>query len=199
MAPLTLLGAAAPAVGGSGASNSTVVTVLLALLGSSVLGGVITALLAGLRTGATTRREGYAATTQCLVAWAEYPYRIRRRTSDEPETLAELADRGHDLQEQLARQRVWVAGEHRVLSEVLDHVVEALRVAVRDANQEAWQASPVTTPAQMNLNGFGPGDIDTHVQKLERAVAYRFGARRLLPPRLLRRRLRQHGYLPGSP
>ena len=39
--------------------------------------------------------------TRQLVAYAEYPYRIRRRTSDDPEELGRLAKLGHDIQEAL--------------------------------------------------------------------------------------------------
>jgi hypothetical protein len=46
------------------------------------------------------------------------------------------------------------------------------------------------TAAQMNLSGFGPGDLNPVIQPLERAVTYRFGWRRAVPGPLLARRLK---------
>src|SRR5690349_14433320 len=81
----------------------------LAVLGSSVVAGLIGTLLGNTRANAAARRERYAQAVRTLVAWAEYPYRIRRRTSDDATALSALAERGHTLQEQLAESRAWIA------------------------------------------------------------------------------------------
>src|SRR4051812_39951649 len=59
------------------------------------------------------RREGYASATRELVAWSEYPFRIRRRTSDDPAVLTALADRGHLHQEALRYRETWILSENR--------------------------------------------------------------------------------------
>lgn len=97
-----------------------------ALLGSSVLGGLITVLIGGLRASAEARREGYARAVRALIARVEFPYRIRRRTSDESAVLSALADRGHAVQEVLAACRTWVNAEHRELGNIYDSVLAAL-------------------------------------------------------------------------
>ncbi|WP_344013609.1 hypothetical protein [Streptomyces thermospinosisporus] len=93
------------------------ITILALVLGSSVVAGALGHILTGLRAGATVRRDRYAAAVKVLVARIEYPYRIRRRTSDDPEVLSTLAITGHDLQETLAESRAWIATESTVLSE----------------------------------------------------------------------------------
>ncbi|HEY6935142.1 MAG TPA: hypothetical protein VI452_17205, partial [Marmoricola sp.] len=108
-------GKAAPAAAGDSSSTNVWVVVALTLLGSSVVAGLITSVLGNVRTAATARREGYAKAVRTLIARGEYPYRVRRRVSDDPEVLAALVERGHDLQEQLAACRTWVASEHRVI------------------------------------------------------------------------------------
>src|SRR3546814_20804165 len=84
-------------------------TVAIALLGSSLVAGLITTILSNLRASATSRRDGYANAVRSLIARAEYPYRVRRRISDDPEVLAGLVGRGHDLPEQLEIGRQWEA------------------------------------------------------------------------------------------
>jgi hypothetical protein len=164
---------------------------VIAVLGSSLIGTLITMWVAGLRTSAATRRDTYAAAVQALVAWWEYPYRIRRRTSDSPETLSGLAALGHDLQEQLARHRAWIAAESRILIQVFDQALAKARTPVANACRDAWEHPPITSAAQMNLNGFGPGDVNQLTQPLQCAVSYRFGWRRVMPERLLAHRLKQ--------
>src|SRR3954447_22288011 len=192
MGAMTVLVAGAATATGDGRGDAAI-TVLLALLGSTVLGTFLTTVVAGLRASATTRREGYAAAVQAFVSWVEYPYRIRRRTSDEPAALTKLADVGHDLQECLARHRAWVAAESGALSGVFDKAVADLTGPVGEACKEAWNSPPVTRAADMNLSGFGPGDVSGTIKTLECAVAYRFGLRRLLSGWVVRRRLRARG------
>jgi hypothetical protein len=96
------------------------IPLIVAALGSSVIAGLLSTVLGNARATANIRRDRYGQAVRGLVAWGEYPYRIRRRTDDEPATLAALAERGHAIQEQLAESRGWVAAESRTISEVFD-------------------------------------------------------------------------------
>lgn len=173
--------AAAPSGGGS---TDAWVLVVLTLLGSSVIAGLITSVLGNLRAAATARREGYASAVRSLIARAEYPYRVRRRVSDDPNVLAALVSRGHDLQEQIAACRTWVNSEHQALGDLFDKALADIDATVKQATADAWNQPPITTANGMNLNGWGPGDQWPHVASLEHAITYRFGPRRLLPRRL---------------
>lgn len=126
----------------AGSGQATVLTIALSVLGSRVVAGLIGTILGNTRANAAARRERYAQVVRCLVAWVEYPYRIRRRTSDDPATLTALADRGHALQEQLAESRAWVAAESRALSEVLDACIRDITTQVGPACVAAWQEPP---------------------------------------------------------
>lgn len=177
----------APAAPGSDDTSTSVWLLLgIALLGSSVLAGLITSVLGNLRAAATARREGYANAVRSLIARGEYPYRVRRRVSDDADVLSALVERGHDLQEQLAACRTWVASEHRVLGQLFEEALTAIDTTVGPAIKDAWDTPPVSSATGMNLNGWGPGDQWPHVAKLERAIAYRFGWRRLVPSRMWR-------------
>lgn len=177
----------APAAPGSDDTSTSVWLLLgIALLGSSVLAGLITSVLGNLRAASTARREGYANAVRSLIARGEYPYRVRRRVSDDAYVLSALVERGHDLQEQLAACRTWVASEHRVLGQLFEEALTTIDTTVGPAIKDAWDNPPISSATGMNLNGWGPGDQWPHVAKLERAIAYRFGWRRLVPSRMWR-------------
>lgn len=126
------------------------------------------------------RRDGYASATRELVAWAEYPYRIKRRASDAPEELTRLANIGHQVQESLRYRETWIASENAWLANVFTEVRGALSAQVGGACAAAWDSEPVTDPAGMNLNGWGPTGVDDQIKRFERAVRFRFGWRRAL-------------------
>lgn len=131
---------------------------------------------------AERRRAGYAEATSVLVAWAEYPYRIRRRTSDEGETLTALAHLGHDLQEELRYRQTWIMSDSRHLAELFSDVRKSISQLTGPACTEAWDSGPVTEAKGMHLHGWGPGAaVDPHLRRFERAVACRFGWRRSTP------------------
>lgn len=129
------------------------------------------------RTG--RRREGYAAATQQLVAFIEYPFRIRRRTSDAGEELARLASLGHDIQEALQYHETWTMAENRWVGGVYREVRAAISEEVGPICIDAWNSLPVTTASEMNLSGWGRNDALDQVRRFERAAASRFGWRRI--------------------
>lgn len=127
-----------------------------------------------------SRREGYAEATRELVAWGEYPFRIRRRTSNDPQALATLADIGHTHQEALRYRETWILSEDRWVGRVFNEVRADLAAVLGPACNHAWGTDPIEQPAGMTLAGWGPQDIDEQIKRFERAVAFRFGWRRLV-------------------
>lgn len=154
---------------------------LTAVLGASLLAAVLTSVLTGLRGLATARRDNYAAVVESVVAWAEYPYRVRRRTDDEPATMTRLVELGSDLQENVARRRAWVETESPAVGEEIGRVIENVRSRVGPSIAEAWRTPPVTSAAGMNVSPFGPGDLSQELDRLHGAIKWRFGLRRLAP------------------
>jgi hypothetical protein len=158
------------------------------VLSSSLVVAVVGHIVASLRASAETRRAGYAEMSRVLISRVEFPYRIRRRTSDTPETLAELSRIGSDIQERLAAQRTWVAGESRAAAKVLDHVCGLLDADLRQAATDAWSHPPIAEPSEMVLGGWGPGAAARAPLELFRqATGFRFGVRRLVPGFVWRR------------
>jgi hypothetical protein len=129
---------------------------------------------------ANRRRDRYAEAVTTLVAWIEYPYRVRRRTDDKPETLAALVERGHDLQERLACHHAWITTEDADTATVYQAARAAIGQLVGPAIREAWDSTPAATAADMNLGDWGPAPAcATHVADVEAAVAKRFGWKRV--------------------
>lgn len=117
------------------------------------------------------RRVRYAEAVSTLVAWAEFPYRVRRRTSDTPETLAGLTSIGHDLQEKLACHEAWIAGDDPTVAVAYLQARDKLAPVVAEALENAWTSPPISDPAEMVLGRWGPGPtIQETLDPLEQAI-----------------------------
>lgn len=193
-----VVGPPAPMPPAASADPFSAGAILAIVLGSAVLGALLTAVAKNLRDNAVVRRDKYAAAVGHLAAWTEYPYRIRRRTCDDPETLTRLADLGHQLQIDSACHRGWIAGESQAVGDLYDTWLEHVQAAAAAPASRAWQEGPVTNAAGMVLNGFGPPSAAPAVVAVEAALAYRFGFRRLMWPALVSRRLGERGLYPPA-
>lgn len=120
------------------------------------------------------RRERYADVVRYLTAWAEFAYRVRRRTDDKPETLTKLTELGHDLQERLACDEAWVMADDPVVAQAFLTARQAIGDLVGLAVSEAWTLAPITAAKDMNLGEWGPGPaVHTILEPLEKAIRKR--------------------------
>lgn len=167
------------------------VPILASALGSIAMVIVVPVLVAALTAAATMivtrsgeaanrRRDRYAEAVQTLVAWIEFPYRVKRRTDDAAATLTTLAGLGHDLQERLACHQAWIATEHPQLAETYAQTLATITAAVGPAITDAWNTAPTEKAADMNLGAWGPaGACQQAVTDLQHQIENRFGVRRL--------------------
>jgi hypothetical protein len=137
--------------------GSVVVPVIVALLAS----GALTYFLQAHNANKDRRRHGYAEAVAGVVGWIEYPFRVRRRTSDDPETLGSLVDQGHTLQERLAFSTSWVAADDADNYEAYSRLVQNVKAEVVPLVQDAWNSTPITQASEMNLNGWGTPQANT--------------------------------------
>jgi hypothetical protein len=129
---------------------------------------------------ANQRRKQYAEAVRTLVAWIEFPYRIRRRCDDEAATLHELATIGHDLQERLALYKAWISAEHSGMAVAYATAVKEVSGVVSPALREAWGSPCITTPSGMNLGEWGPGrECGPIVEDFQSLIALRFGLKKV--------------------
>ena len=144
--------------------TSVAMPLLIALLTS----GVIVLALQRRWAAQDRRRDQYAEAVAAVVAWIEYPFRIRRRTSGAPTTLTELANIGHDLQERLARNEAWLATYDKDAKAGYTELVGEVKKRTRPLIQKAWAATPTTSGTSMNLNGWGV-DVSQECHQLVKA------------------------------
>ena len=130
---------------------------------------------------ANRRRDQYAQAVQTLVAWTEFPYRVRRRTDDNPATLSGLVELGHDIQERLACHQAWIATEHPPVAASYGKARQTIGPTIGAAISEAWNTPPASSAVEMNLGDWGPGaTCEAAVAEFQRQVERRFGIRRFL-------------------
>lgn len=158
-------------------SRELLIPVIIALVAGSIGG-----LVGRLNVTAERRREHYAEAVAALVAWCEYPYVIRRRTSDDPATLERIANTGHELQERIARAQTWVGTEHPKMGEAYRRLVRSVKGQVGPIIEEAWRCEPVASAEDMVLNGWGREQCSDAMEQIEQfgtSASRRFGSRRL--------------------
>jgi len=164
----------------SATTDSSFVYVVGSAVSIALVTAASTQFFAHLRDAAERRQNRYAQVVQTLVGWVEFPYRIRRRVNDDPDTLATLAELGHQLQEQLAGDQAWVLAENRRVGATYLKVRSMISADVGPAASEAWCLDAATKPADMVLGDWGPGDAAAaQIQCLEESISHRFGWRRL--------------------
>lgn len=130
---------------------------------------------------ANQRRDQYAQAVETLVAWIEFPYRVRRRTDDGLATLSALAELGHDIQERLACHQAWIATENPPVAASYRRTREVIGPDVGAAISGAWNSPPTSSATEMNLGTWGPGAAcEAAVAEFQRQVERRFGIRRFL-------------------
>lgn len=153
---------------------------LLLYLFLPVVGAIATMTATRLSEASNRCRDRYARALETLVAWVEFPYRVRRRTDDDPATLSALANHGHDLQERLAYHQALIASDRPHLARTYAQVRAEIDEVVSSSIQEAWDSNPVAEPTEMNLNGWGPGkQCDDSISRLQHEIERSIGFRRL--------------------
>src|ERR1035437_1013535 len=159
--------------------SETALTVALVGLVAGVIGAAATATLGRLAQAANERRREYSDAVKNLYAWSEYPYRVRRRTSDDPDELARLAGLGHDLQERLRWHETWVASESGWVSSHYRRAMLYISEHIGPAVADAWNHPPSESASGMVLGQWGVRVDRSLIIDLQAAISWRFGWRRL--------------------
>ena len=160
------------------ASTVSPIWTAIGVSAAAVLGAIANMVFGRVNEATDRRRNRYAEAVQTLVAWTEFPYRVRRRTSDDPATLTALANHGHDLQERLAYHQARIATDHPDLARTYAETRAIINVAVGPVISDAWEHKPVAKPSDMNLSGWGPGpECAAAITHLQNEIQNRFGFR----------------------
>jgi hypothetical protein len=163
-------------------STSTVTLIAIPVI-VAALTSVATMWVARAGDATNQRRQNYAEAVRTLVAWIEFPYRVRRRSDDEAATLHELTSIGHDLQERLALHKAWISAEHTGMALAYAESVRKVSIVVAPALREAWNSPFISKPSEMNLGEWGPGrECGGMVEEFQRLISLRFGWQKVSAP-----------------
>jgi len=104
--------------------------------------------------------DAYAAT----VAYAEFPYAVRRRRASVPEDeRIRIATELQSVQERIAHHSAWLYTESKEVGQAYEELVNATRRIAGGAIRQAWELEPITTDAGMNI---GIEEIDLRAWQL---------------------------------
>jgi hypothetical protein len=159
----------------------TTLQFVVGVLGTSAAGSLITYFLGGRRNAIDARRNGYSVAMDRLVSWQEYAYRVSRRPKGNGEFTASLVQLGSDLQEELAKQQMWVSLESRRTGRAYGMAIASIREASKEPIKTAWSTGGISDDKLMNV-----GDLGTYTESTEaakrafaRSASYRFGPARI--------------------
>lgn len=112
---------------------------------------------------AAERRDALAAeygrALADAIAWTELPYRVARRTSDSPETLAAIVGKFHDLQERLEHNLRWLQLDSQTVGVAYEQLVSLVKRKAEDDIRAAWRRDPITTGEGMNIGAISRVDV----------------------------------------
>lgn len=127
------------------------------------------------------RRKDFAEALAAVERYAELPYRILRRQGSSPEVREKLAEKIHEIQQDLLFYKGWIRIQDQKVADAYDALLSATRREAGSAMSEAWKAAPRSSDAEMPLGK--PFDFPEMRQKRN---DYVFVVRQQLKPVLLR-------------
>lgn len=146
-----------PDVGGTVDDNQ----IKLLLAGIAVVGTllsvVVGAVVSSVNARSMRRRAEYGEALKSVVAWAEMPFRVRRREGTAEDR--ELRERFHQLQEDLACHRGLIGSESKYVERSYARLVREVKAKCEQPSKDAW-ARTLTDEDAADLTG---SDIDRDV------------------------------------
>lgn len=146
-----------PAPPVSSTSASAVGLLLTAVFSGAVLAALITALINIVLARRKSReeerarlRQAFAEALRAQAAYKEFPYAIRRRSSERPaEERARLTDALREIQAQMSVYLAWTAAESQDVGHAYSELVKQTRQVAGTAMKAAWEADPISSDAEM--------------------------------------------------
>lgn len=122
---------------------------------AALLGVALTLNVNGAREERRTRKENHARAIRAIVAYAEMPYRIRRRRADEDHRAGErvrLSDAFSEIQVELAACEALIRSDRDLdVRDAYERLVRTLRTTAGKLASEAWDTSPINDDSQMGM------------------------------------------------
>jgi hypothetical protein len=123
-----------------------------------------------LRESRDRRRTEYGNAFAAALGWAELPYRVARRLSNDPDACRPLIDALHDAQREILFHRGWLNTVSSEIAEAYDALVTAIKEQTAPHLQASWQREPTTPSAAAELGAVYAIDVSVEQQAFIDAV-----------------------------
>jgi hypothetical protein len=146
-----------------------VVVAAVITAGFAIVSWVLNAITTAIREDRGRRRDSFSKAFAAIVAYAEFPYVVRRRDPrKEVDERIRISEALRGIQQEIAYYEAWLSGESRAVGAAYAELVGATRRIAGRAIHEAWLAQPVANDPEMNMPDLGLGALwHTRQQYLE--------------------------------
>lgn len=139
---------------------------------AAVVGALVSTLLARRKSLEEERarvRSVFAEAFRTVAAYKEFPYTIRRRRHDEPESeRVRISQAMSGVQAELSYYLAWTRAESESVGRCYAALVTEVRRVAGSACRDAWETTPITTDRAMNIKGANAIDLSS-IRPLEDA------------------------------
>jgi hypothetical protein len=159
----------------------------------SLLALAINAFISGRRDRLGRQRQEFSKAFSACVAYEEFPYVVRRRRNDAPQSeRIRISSDLSMIQRELAYYSAWLATESRDVSKAYEALVAKLREVAGVKIREAWLTAPIDSDNDMNMPDLGLSvlkplkeayllEVNLHLSLIPRPIHRLFKLRGLFP------------------
>ncbi len=159
----------------------------------SLLALAINAFISGRRDRIVRQRQEFSKAFTACVAYEEFPYVVRRRRNDAPQSeRVRISSELSIIQRELAYYSAWLATESSDISKAYEILVAMLREIAGVKIREAWLTPPIDSDSGMNMPDLGLStlkplkeayllEVAYHLSWVPRPIRRLFKSRRQLP------------------
>jgi hypothetical protein len=149
-----------------------------AVLAAAIAGGVavftwaVGSIISTVQRDRQRRREAFSRAFAAIVAYAEFPYEVRRRDpGDEAGERLRISEALRTLQQEISYFEAWLRSESSAVGEAYADLVADTRRLAGKAIHDAWLAPAVAADADMNMPDLGLAPLQQSRTRYLAAVA----------------------------
>lgn len=128
------------------------------------------AMLTGRRQKNERKREVFSSAYAAIAAYKEFPYLVRRRSSNSVEERQRISEELRECQKSLAYYTAWIATESHIVSHAYGRLVEELCAVAGGYIHEAWLRLPIDSDENMNVTDIELGALTPFEKAFTQAI-----------------------------
>lgn len=128
--------------------------------GVAIISWVLNSIVAAVREDRGRRREQFSRAFAATVAYAEFPYVVRRRDPTNPGAeRIRISEALRGIQQDIAYHEAWLVSESPKVGRAYEQLVVATRRVAGQAIHDAWLESGAAGDDEMNMPDLGLGEL----------------------------------------